>query len=258
MLNNAWPSMIWHLYDYYLDPDAGYYAVKKACEPIHIQYDYKNLSAVVVNSTYHSVAGLRAVIDVHGIHWNELYHAEAPVNLASDSSQQVFALPAAINNGMERIFFVDLTLTDSAGHLVSHNFYWVPYALTLFDWPATQYTNTPADRYPDLRALTELPPATVAAHAEIATTAQGREIRLHLRNTSSVLAFQLRAGVLTPSGGLIAPVLWSDDWIELTPGESTTLTAALPKDAPPNPVVNLEGWNIQSATLTPAAAPAGQ
>ena len=33
MLNNAWPSMIWHLYDYYLRPGGGYFGTKKACEP---------------------------------------------------------------------------------------------------------------------------------------------------------------------------------------------------------------------------------
>ncbi len=38
MLNNAWPSMIWHLFDYYLDAGGGYFGVKKACEPLHIQY----------------------------------------------------------------------------------------------------------------------------------------------------------------------------------------------------------------------------
>ena len=52
MLNNAWPSMIWHLYDYYLDAGAGYFAAKKACEPLHIQYSYDDQSIVVVNSTY--------------------------------------------------------------------------------------------------------------------------------------------------------------------------------------------------------------
>ena len=41
MLNNAWPSMIWHLYDYYLDAGAGYFAAKKACEPLHIQYSLR-------------------------------------------------------------------------------------------------------------------------------------------------------------------------------------------------------------------------
>jgi exo-1,4-beta-D-glucosaminidase len=34
MLNNAWPSMIWHLYDYYLRPGGGYFGTKKALEPL--------------------------------------------------------------------------------------------------------------------------------------------------------------------------------------------------------------------------------
>ena len=40
MLNNAWPSLIWHLYDYYLRPGGGYFGAKKAMEPIHPLYSY--------------------------------------------------------------------------------------------------------------------------------------------------------------------------------------------------------------------------
>jgi len=257
MLNNAWPSMIWHLYDYYLDPDAGYYAVKKACEPIHIQYQYKTKSIILVNSTYHRVSGLHASVDVHGIRWNELYSAKTAVSAPADSSLQVFSLPDSVFNGTERIFLIDLKLTDASGHVVSRNFYWVPYALTTFDWGATRYTHTPAELYPDLRALTQLPQATVSAHADVSSTSHGREIQLHLANNSDMLAFQLQFVVRTPSGGLIAPVMWSDDWIELTPGESRTLTAVLPENAPSNAVVKLSGWNIQAATITPAASAGG-
>ena len=42
MLNNAWPSMIWHLYDYYLRPGGAYFATKVACEPLHVLYRYDN------------------------------------------------------------------------------------------------------------------------------------------------------------------------------------------------------------------------
>ncbi len=77
MLNNAWPSMIWHLYDYYLDADAGYFAAKKACEPVHIQYSYDDRSIVIVNSTYAPVEDLQASVQVHGLQWNELYSARA-------------------------------------------------------------------------------------------------------------------------------------------------------------------------------------
>jgi exo-1,4-beta-D-glucosaminidase len=72
------------------------------------------------------------------------------------------------------------------------------------------------------------------------------------------LAFQIRAALRTPSGGLIAPVFWSDNWIELVPGESRTLTALLPDTAPADAVVQIAGWNIAPETITPTAANAAQ
>jgi exo-1,4-beta-D-glucosaminidase len=258
MLNNAWPSMIWHLYDYYLDAGGGYFGAKKACEPLHIQYSYDDRSIVVVNSTYKPLSGLHASVDVHDIAWKELYKADAPVDAASDSSQRVLVIPESLYAGSERIFFIDLTLTDGADHVVSHNFYWVPGTLTTFDWERSEYTTTPALRHADLSALTSLPPASVQATAEIQSTPRGREVRLHLNNTSDKLAFQVRAAARTSAGGLIAPVIWSDNWIELTPGESTTLTALLPEDDSTTPVIHVDGWNVAPITLTPTTAMAAR
>ncbi len=258
MLNNAWPSMIWHLFDYYLDANGAYYGVKKACEPLHIQYSYDDQSIVVVNSTYQAVSGLHAAVNVHNLAWKKQYSNQATVNAGPDSSQRVFSLPESLLAGADRIFFIDLTLSDAAGHVVSHNFYWAPDMPTTFDWEKTEYTHTPALRYPDLTPLTQLPPATVVAHAEIEASPQGRVIRLHVENTSGALAFQISAAVRTASSDLVAPVLWSDNWIELIPGESTTLTALLPEDAPDNLVVQMEGWNIASVTITPQAGVAAQ
>ena len=258
MLNNAWPSMIWHLYDYYLDAGGGYFGAKKACEPLHIQYSYDNRAINVVNSTYSDAANLRAAVHVYGIKWNHLYDSEASVQAIADSSQQVFIIPASLYSGSERILFVDLSLSDATGHVVSRNFYWVPTTLTTFDWEETNYTHTPALRQPDLNALTQLPPAQVEAHVSIENTAQGRRIRLNLNNHSSALAFQLRAAVRTSTGDLIAPVLWSDNWIELKPGESTTLTAQLPEGDTTTPVVHVDGWNVAPMTLNPTTSVASR
>ncbi|HVZ84761.1 MAG TPA: beta galactosidase jelly roll domain-containing protein [Terracidiphilus sp.] len=254
MLNNAWPSMIWHLYDYYLDADAGYFATKKACEPLHIQYSYDDQTIDVVNSTYAPAPSLHATVKVHDINWKPLYESENTIDAAPDSVQRAFALPENLFTGTERIFFIDLTLTDAAGKVVSHNFYWVPGTLTTFNFARTDYTHTPAYRHEDLTALTHLPEASVTAHAEIVSTPRGRELRLHLANSDAALAFQVSAAIRTAGDDLIAPVFWSDNWIELTPGESTTLTALLPGDAPASPVVHIEGWNIAAQTITPAAA----
>jgi len=254
MLNNAWPSMFWHLYDYYLDAGAGYFGARKACEPVHIQYSYDDGSVVVVNSTYEIVPGLHASVHVHNLAWKELFSAEASLDAAVDSAQQVLSIPEAMYSGAERIFFIDLALSDASGRVVSRNFYWVPGTLTAFDWAKTDYTHTPAARHENLTALAKLPAAKVAAQAQIRTTAQGRELRMVLDNRSSALAFQIRAAVRTADGGLIAPVFWSDNWIELAPGESRTLTALLPESAPATPMVQIEGWNVASETITPTSA----
>ena len=258
MLNNAWPAMVWHLYDYYLDAGASYYAVKNACEPLHIQYSYDDLSIVVVNSTYESAAGLQAGISVYNLAGKEIYSNHAAVNASADSAQRVFSIPEILYQGSDRILFIDLTLADSTGAVVSRNFYWAPTTLTTFDWTGTDYTHTPAARPEDLAALTSLPPSKVTARAEIENTTRGRELRLHLYNSSVELAFQISAAVRTPSGGLIAPVMWSDNWIELVPGESRTLTALLPDTAPADSIVQVTGWNIAPDTITPTASVSAQ
>jgi exo-1,4-beta-D-glucosaminidase len=69
---------------------------------------------------------------------------------------------------------------------------------------------------------------------------------------------QLRAAARTAGGGLIAPVLWSDNWIELKPGESTILTAQLPAGDTSTPTVQLDGWNVAPISLTPTTAVAAR
>merc|ERR1712048_232482 len=57
MLNNPWPSHIWHLYDWYLNPAGSYFGAKKALEPLHIVYHYNRSSVWIVNSEYASAVG---------------------------------------------------------------------------------------------------------------------------------------------------------------------------------------------------------
>src|SRR5881227_481018 len=64
MLNNAWPSMIWHLYDYYLRPGGGYFGTKKACEPVHVQYSYDDRSVVALNGSLQPMSPATAVVRV--------------------------------------------------------------------------------------------------------------------------------------------------------------------------------------------------
>jgi exo-1,4-beta-D-glucosaminidase len=250
MLNNAWPSTIWHLYDYYLNADAGYFGTQRACEPLHIQYSYDDHTIVVVNSSYQPSDGLHATVHVHNDAWKELFSNETTVDASPDSAQSVSLVPADLYKGADKILFVDLTLADAAGRIVSRNVYWVPAKTTEFDWPKSNAHGTMAIHYEDLSELANLPQAKILSRAELEKTPAGRQLKIQLDNPSANLAFQIRVSLHTSAGDLIAPVLWSDNWIELVPGESRTLTAQLPKDSAGSPVVQVDGWNIPSETIT--------
>jgi len=255
MLNNAWPSTIWHLFDYYLDADGGYFGTKKACEPLHVQYSYDDPSIVVVNNTWADAPHLTASVRVFDAQLHPLYAAKKPVDAAPDSSARVDTLPDSALPQSSPVFFIDLTLKNPIGSVASHNFYWIPATLTTFDWAKTDYTHTPALQAENLQALRSLPPASVEAVVHERPGANGTTVEVGLRNPSRALAFQIAAAVRTKSGDLIAPVLWSDNYIELMPGESRTLTAELPPHTPAGSLVKISGWNIPEQKLPIAAAP---
>ncbi len=51
MYNSAWPKLWWQLYDYYLMPNGAFYGARKACEPLHLIYNYGTREVVAVNNT---------------------------------------------------------------------------------------------------------------------------------------------------------------------------------------------------------------
>jgi exo-1,4-beta-D-glucosaminidase len=162
-------------------------------------------------------------------------------------------VPANLYSGTDKILFVDLSLTNSAGQTVSRNFYWVPTKTTEFDWAKSSPHGTLATHYEDLTELANLPPSKILSSASIDDTPDGSILSVHLDNQSDALAFQVHAAVQTPQGDLVAPVLWSDNWIEVVPGESRTLAARLPKGLSAPFVVEISGWNISPETITPHA-----
>ena len=93
MLNNAWPSMIWHLYDFYLRPGGTYFAAKRGCEPLHIQYSYDDASVVVVNSYRRPFDNLQARVRVFNLDMSPRLDQAAVVAVAPDSVTKALTLP---------------------------------------------------------------------------------------------------------------------------------------------------------------------
>lgn len=242
MLNNAWPSLRWHLYDYYLVPGGGYYGAKKANEPVHIQYDYDQHAVYVVNSTLSDTSDMVATAEVFGPDLKPLFKKTVTLDVVRGNSSQVaIDIPAVAWSGGAQFYFVRLILEKGAGVAVSRNFYWVPSPLTVFDWAKTTYIHTPATTPAVLTELRKLTPASVDAKSDT----EGDAVLVHIGNHSNGLAFQLQVEALDDNGSLIPMVLWNENFIELMPGESTVLSAGIPPSYRGRTMkVRLSGWNV--------------
>ncbi len=242
MLNNAWPSFYWHLYDYYLVPGGGYFGTRKANEPLHIQYRFDDRSVVVVNSRLTAYQGLRATARVVDLAGQPRFAQEAGLNLAADGVATAFAIPE-----QTATTFLQLELRDDRGTKVSENFYWIPAELAELDWPKTTYVNTPAIRYADMRDLASLPRASVQFSAR---PGQERgEVVVDVKNSSSSVAFFLHLRAVKPgTDEEIAPVFWDDNFISLMPGDARALTVSGLAEAKGEMEIKLDGWNVQPQT----------
>jgi exo-1,4-beta-D-glucosaminidase len=249
MLNNAWPSLIWHLYDWYLRPGGGYFGTKKACEPVHIQYSEKDHAVFVVNSTYQPYSGLQARIQVLNLDLTPKFSRDARLDAAPDSSASLLELPQI--DGLTRTYFLKLDLNDSGGRALSRNFYWLSTTPDVSDWNRSTWYYTPISSYADFTALAGLP--KVRLESPFATAAQGEDevTRVSLKNPSSNLAFfvhlEIRKG---NDGGDVHPIHWEDNYVSLLPGETRELGATYRKSdlAGAKPVVRMDGWNVETSS----------
>ena len=66
-LNAALPSVVWQIYDWYLEPNAGYYAMQNSCEPVHIQFNQDDSTVAVINRMHRPTGILTAKADIYDI-----------------------------------------------------------------------------------------------------------------------------------------------------------------------------------------------
>ena len=249
MQNNAWPGMIWHLYDYYLRPGGSYFGAKKAGEPVHVQYAYDDRSVVVVNSTLQEHKGLKATARVLDLASKEVFARTVPVDVGADGSVKAFQLPEPA--GLTGTYFLALTLDDAAGRTVSRNVYWLSTKPDVLAWDKSEWYVTPLAQGADLTGLQHLPPAEVKATATFDRKGADGRARVVLENPSKALAFFVHLAVRQgPGGEEVLPVLWEDNYVTLLPGEKRELAAtyALRDLGNATPVVSVDGWNVGEVT----------
>lgn len=197
MSHPAYPSFVWQTYDYYYDPTGCYWGARKACEPQHIQWNCLTGSVKVVNTTSQPLNRVHARATIFDLSGQQVAEREAVVSVESSNIKEAFVLDA-LPAGM---LFIRLQLTAPDGQLLSENMYW---------------TNTQKDL--DYTPLNQL------AEVRLTVEQDGRNA-LRLKNLTKRVAFANRLRLVdAKTGERILPVIWSDNYVTLMPGEERVIT----------------------------------
>ncbi|MFI6405465.1 glycosyl hydrolase 2 galactose-binding domain-containing protein [Streptomyces sp. NPDC050548] len=258
MFNSGWTSLHWQLMDRYLDQGGAYFGVKKANEPLHIQYSYDNRSVVVVNNRNAPASQLTARATLFNTDGTQKYDKKvAGVTVSCGGAHSTaLTLPSSVT-GLSTTYLVRLTLTDATGKEVSRNVYWLSAKPDTLDWAHTDWYYTPTTSYADLKGLNSMAQVPVSATASTAAGKDGTStttVTVHNSGKGKTPSLLTDVHLVDSAGKPVLPVTWSDNEVSLWPGESKTLTVTYRTSELHGsaPRVRVSGWNTPERTF-PAA-----
>ena len=224
-LNAAFPSVIWQIYDWYLEPNAGYYFIQNACEPVHIQMNYDDSSIVVVNRSFSGKSGLRCTVELFSMDSKSVYKITKELDVSATSVKEVLATNRVLQD-KQGIYFLVLNLTDSRGNAISHNVYWL-------------------SRGNNFNALKDMPSATLHTTLIKTETTELNENKwtYEISNGSGKFAFFINPQMWNEAEEIM-PSFWSANYFSLAPGKKIMLTVRCPRAlSSKKSFLRLEGWN---------------
>jgi exo-1,4-beta-D-glucosaminidase len=223
MGSNPWPGLIWHTYDYYLYPAGTYFGMKKALEPLHIMYSYPNNAVFITNSLQQAFAGLTAEATVFNMDGSVKFTKRVASDVEPDGVKACFSLPPV--DGLSDTYFLRLQLSDARGAVKSINWYWLSKKGDILNWSKSTWYMTPESAYADYSALQTLGKTTLAIAAGSVKRADSSVHTITITNTGKTVAFQVHLRALKGrAGDDILPVIFSDNYLELAPGETRVVT----------------------------------
>ncbi len=200
MSHPCWPTMVWQTYDYFFDPTAAYFGVKKACEPLHVQFNPVKKVVEVVNLSKGNQDKLVVKAQILNKYGKQLFEKSVPISIKEDQTENVLSLDLPD----EEVYYIRLFLSNKK-HLISENFY------------------VEGKEENNWRALNTLPKVCVKLNEQFRKVGKECQGIVTVSNPNPTPALMLRLNLMGADGKQILPVIYSDNYFHLMPGERKTV-----------------------------------
>lgn len=246
MLNNAWPSLHWNQFDYYLHPGGSYFGTKVGARLEHVAFHYNQREVYIINHSLDQ-SGKRTVdIELMGLDGKSIAKKTVSVDTEPNTSKSIANVPGM--EDLNGVAFLRLILrSEDGGGVLSRNVYWVSDKLDELDWDKSTWFYTPVSSFADYKALNTMASASVSA----SVAGSGSSLKVSLHNKASVPAFFVRLNLVDADGEDVVPVLWTDNYVTLWPHERLELEVSFPGGSGAVSV-EMSGGNVESSIIKAA------
>ncbi len=238
MLNSGWPSMIWQLYDYYNKPVGGFFGAQKACEPIHVQYDYEKNCLDLCSYDGCKQGNVNVSAMLYSVRGELIKELSFECDLPDYGSVLIGSLPE-----IDQITFLFLEWNGDEIEK-GYNTYWLPSEndeyveknsrKTWFTWPLKKHA--------DLKALESMEECIVNYRVSLQNDSDDIYVNVELENSENKIAFFIEAEVEKDD-----VILWNSNCITLKPFEKRCITGIMKKEFTIEDItakdIKLSSWN---------------
>jgi hypothetical protein len=223
--NSSWPSMVWQLYDWYLQANAGYYGAQNASEPVHIQMNRDSLDIVVLNALDHQVSNVTLSAVLYNLKAEAIWQQKSTTGLKENGVTRTgWVVPVDKNE----VQFLRLSITGQTGEVISENTYWIN------------------ESY-DFTSLSNLQPAAISGKMIKKEGTERTDFDLILKNEGNGIAFMIACTLRGAASGMeLLPSLWNKNYLTLLPGETVHINVSINnQDITETPVISCKAFNME-------------
>lgn len=209
MSHPAWPSLICQTYTWDFQTFGAFYGCMKSCEPTHIQWNIHDHKVIVANTSLKDYRGATASFTVYDPTGKKLFQKSGKTDVLLNRKTELWTV--SVPENIKGIVIVRLVLRDAGGRILSENDYWYK----------DGYTNAPA-------GLCDFPPAVLKLTRKCLK--EGK-LTVTVKNGGKLAAPFVRLNVVySDTGESVLPAYNSDNYFNLLPGETKTITIDYPSD----------------------------
>lgn len=223
---NPWTSMRGQMYDYYLDPNACLFGLRKGSKPLHIMCNPADGRILVANNGFKAVNDLMIVAKHYDIEGKETLITQELAHIGASDAKRLMT----IKNQLDRLCkdkggFLYLQLLDANQKVLDDNLYWYPDAEGVYS------------------GLNQMSKAKISLSTR---TLSANKIEISISNPNgNTIAFFNRISLIdSKTGKRILPAFYDDNYVSVLPGTTKTVTVEYIPEKGVVPQISVKGWNV--------------